>query len=72
MQNRVKNLEKLTKEIVTQISAWEETNGPFMYGVSFIQLLFLRPECSNYPSFSFNRESDILKESHVKRSSILK
>jgi NADH:ubiquinone oxidoreductase subunit C len=34
MATRVKNLDKLTKEIVSQIQVWEETNGPFMYGVS--------------------------------------
>ena len=32
MANRVKNLEKLTKEIVNQIQTWEDGNGPFMYG----------------------------------------
>ncbi len=41
MQNRVKNLDKLTKEIVSQISTWEEANGPFMYGVSFSNLFSL-------------------------------
>ena len=34
MTIRVKNLEKMTKEIVAQISAWEELNGPFIYAVS--------------------------------------
>lgn len=32
MSNRVKNLEKITKELLLQISQWEETNGPFMFG----------------------------------------
>lgn len=32
MSNRVKNLDKVTKELLGQISAWEESNGPFMFG----------------------------------------
>lgn len=31
MSNRVKNLDKLSKEILTMISVWEEENGPFFY-----------------------------------------
>eukprot|EP01038_Epipyxis_sp_PR26KG_P010175 gene10175-13690_t len=31
MTNRVKNLEKLTKELIAQIQAWEEQNGHFFY-----------------------------------------
>lgn len=34
MTNRVKTIEKLTKEIVNQITTWEEANGPFLYAVS--------------------------------------
>jgi hypothetical protein len=33
MTNRVKNLEKLSKEVLHHISTWEESNGPFFYGV---------------------------------------
>ncbi len=32
MSNRVKNLDKVTKELLGQISTWEESNGPFMFG----------------------------------------
>eukprot|EP01039_Chlorochromonas_danica_P010648 gene10648-11806_t len=32
MTNRVKNLDKLTKEIVAAVQVWEESNGPFLYG----------------------------------------
>jgi hypothetical protein len=31
MTVRVRNLEKLTKELVSTIQAWEESNGPFTY-----------------------------------------
>lgn len=31
MHTRVKNLEKITKRLLTMISTWEETNGPFFY-----------------------------------------
>jgi len=33
MTNRVKNIEKLNKEVLNHIQTWEETNGPFYYGV---------------------------------------
>ena len=31
MHTRVKNLEKITKRLLSMISTWEETNGPFYY-----------------------------------------
>ena len=34
MASRVKNIEKITKELLQQISQWEETRGPFMFAVS--------------------------------------
>lgn len=34
MQRRVKNLDKLTKEVLGYITTWEETNGTtFLYAV---------------------------------------
>jgi hypothetical protein len=35
MQRRVKNLDKMTKEVLTHIAIWEEANGGniFLYGV---------------------------------------
>ena len=34
MHTRVKNLEKITKELLVQIQLWEGENGPFYYGSS--------------------------------------
>ena len=33
MCSRVKNLEKITKELLSQILLWEEVRGPFMFAV---------------------------------------
>lgn len=51
MTNRVKNLEKLSKEVLHHIAAWEESNGPFFYGVSeiFVSSLVL---CSAFNSLN--------------------
>lgn len=32
MHMRVKNLDKLTRELMAQIQQWEQDNGPFLYG----------------------------------------
>jgi hypothetical protein len=34
MSTRVKNLDKITKELLGHIQTWEEANGPFIYAVS--------------------------------------
>ena len=33
MSSRVKNIEKITKELLAQILQWEEVRGPFMFAV---------------------------------------
>jgi polyhydroxyalkanoate synthesis regulator protein len=40
MQRRVKNLDKMTKEVLTQIALWEEANdgNVFLYGVWILLL----------------------------------
>lgn len=35
MTVRVRNLEKITKELLIVIGAWEESNGPFLFDVCF-------------------------------------
>lgn len=41
MQRRVKNLDKLTKEVLGYITTWEETNGTtFLYAVCNPSILF--------------------------------
>lgn len=34
MAGRVKNLDKLTKELLINIASWEEVHGPFLFSVS--------------------------------------
>jgi hypothetical protein len=48
MTNRVKNLEKWTKEISAQVAAWEEANGPFIYAVRPLLRMVLIPLTSCY------------------------
>ena len=33
MSTRVKNLDKITKELLSQINLWEESRGAFMFAV---------------------------------------
>lgn len=33
MSSRVKSLEKLTKELLSQIALWEDQHGPFLFAV---------------------------------------
>ncbi len=69
MTNRVKNLEKITKEIATQISAWEEINGPFIYAVSkFSPIVIPILMCCAYPRV---RDTSIVFQSKKKRTSKL-
>ena len=57
MSNRVKNLDKITKELLTHISAWEESNGPFLYGVcqvvSFFSFLYVVKCIKKQPKIHF-------------------
>ncbi len=68
MTNRVKNLEKFTKEIVAQIYAWEEIHGPFIYAVSAF--------CKHLENYTFlcvsYRVRDILIALQNKKRFILK
>lgn len=41
MTVRVKNLEKITRELLGQISTWEEHYGPFYYLVTLFLFLSL-------------------------------
>jgi hypothetical protein len=64
MQRRVKNLDKMTKEILGLVSAWEEMNGtPFLYAVI--------NSCCHF-QLDISRESVIRIESTLKRNSTLR